>query len=81
MHIRYFQGFVLYFQLKEGVVWNSNKKQEERIQEMEQVISLLEEENSLQRQLIEKLEKENRMLQKHADDYSAAMRQMLEDFQ
>ena len=36
------------------------KKQEERIQEMEQVISLLEEENSLQRQLIEKLEEENR---------------------
>ena len=43
------------------------KKQEERIPEMEQVISLLEE--------------ENRMLHKHADDYSAAMRQMLEDFQ
>lgn len=57
------------------------KKQEERIQEMEQVISLLEEENSLQRQLIEKLEEENQMLQKHANDYSAAMRQMLEDFQ
>lgn len=57
------------------------KKQEERIQEMEQVISLLDEENSLQRQLIEKLEEENRILQKHADDYSAAMRQMLEDFQ
>ena len=59
----------------------ARKKQEERIREMEQVICLLEEENSLQRQLIEKLEEENRMLQKHANDYSAAMRQMLEDFQ
>lgn len=59
----------------------ARKRQEERIREMEQVISLLEEENSLQRQLIEKLGEENRMLQKHANDYSAAMRQMLEDFQ
>ena len=48
---------------------------------MEQVISLLEEENSLQRQLIEKLQEENRMLHRHVDDYSGAMRQMLEDFQ
>lgn len=59
----------------------ARKKQEECIREMEQVISLLEEENSLQRQLIEKLEEENRVLQKHANDYSKAMRQMLEDFQ
>ena len=56
------------------------KKQDERIRELEQVISLLEEENSLQRQLIEKLEEENRLLHKHVDDYSKAMRQMLEDF-
>lgn len=59
----------------------ARKKQEERIRELEQVLSLLEEENSLQRQLIEKLEEENRMLQKHVDDYSRAMHQMLEDFQ
>lgn len=59
----------------------ARKEQEECIREMEQVISLLEEENSLQRQLIEKLEEENRVLQKHANDYSKAMRQMLEDFQ
>lgn len=57
------------------------KKQEERIRELEQVISLLDEENSLQRQLIENLEEENRMLQKHVDDYSGAMRQILGDFQ
>lgn len=59
----------------------SLKKQEERIREMEQVISLLEEENHLQGQLIEKLQEENRMLQKHVNDYSDAMRRMLEDFQ
>lgn len=57
------------------------KKQEECIREMEQVISLLEKENSLQRQLIEKLQEENLMLQKHVDDYSGTMRKMLEDFQ
>lgn len=57
------------------------KKQEERIREMEQIISLLEEENSLQGQLIEKLQEENRMLEKHVNDYSGAMRQMLKDFQ
>lgn len=59
----------------------ARKKQEERIRELEQVLSLLEEENSLQRQLIEKLEEENRMLQKHVDDYSGAVHQMLKDFQ
>ena len=56
------------------------KKQEERIGEMEQIISLLEEENSLQKQLIEKLQEENQMLKKHMDDYSGAVRRMLEDF-
>lgn len=56
------------------------KKQEERIREMEQIISLLEEENSLQRQLIEKLQEENRTLTRHMDDYSDAVRRMLKDF-
>ena len=36
----------------------TEKLQEERIREMEQVISLLEKENSLQKQLIEKLQEE-----------------------
>lgn len=57
----------------------ARKKQEERIREMEQVISLLEEENSLQRKLIEKLTEENRMLQKHLDDYSGVMQKMLKE--
>ncbi len=55
------------------------EKQEERIKEMERAISLLEEENHLQRQLIGKLQEENRMLEKHAQDYLDAMRQMLRD--
>lgn len=53
--------------------------QEARIQEMEQVISLLEEENSLQRQLIEKLRMENSLLEKRAGEYLETMRRMLED--
>ena len=56
------------------------REQEERIKEMEQIISLLKEENSLQRQLIEKLQEENRMLNKHMDDYLGTVNQMLKDF-
>lgn len=55
------------------------KEQEGRIQEMEQMISLLEEENSLQRQLIERLKAENSVLEKHAQKYLETMRKMLED--
>ena len=55
------------------------EEQEERIQEMEQMISLLEEENSLQRQLIEALKEENSVLEKHAQKYLETMRAMLED--
>lgn len=54
-------------------------EQEERIQEMEQMISLLEEENSLQRQLIEALKEENSVLEEHAQKYLETMRAMLED--
>ena len=56
------------------------REQEEHIKEMEQIISLLKEENSLQRQLIEKLQEENRMLNKHMDDYLGTVNQMLKDF-
>lgn len=55
------------------------KEQEGRIQEMERMISLLEEENSLQRQLIERLKEENSVLEKHAQKYLETMRKMLED--
>lgn len=57
----------------------TEKIQEERVREMEQVISLLEEENSLQKQLIGKLREENRTLEEQAWKYLQAMRQMLGD--
>ena len=53
--------------------------QERRIREMERIISLLEEENSLQRQLIEGLKEENSVLEKQAQKYLETMRKMLED--
>lgn len=55
------------------------KEQEGRIREMERIISLLEEENSLQRQLIERLKEENSVLEKQAQKYLETMRKMLED--
>ena len=61
------------------ITGKDRKLQEERIREMEQVISLLEKENSLQKQLIEKLEEENRTLQEQAWKYLETMRQMLKD--
>ena len=61
------------------ITGKTEKLQEERIREMEQVISLLEKENSLQKQLIEKLEEENRTLQEQAWKYLETMRQMLKD--
>ncbi len=54
-------------------------EQEGRIREMERMITLLEEENSLQRQIIEKLQEENSVLEKHAQKYLETMRAMLED--
>lgn len=57
----------------------AEKIQEERIREMEHVITLLEEENRLQRQLIEKLQEENAMLENRAWEYLKTMRQMLDD--
>lgn len=57
----------------------TEKIQEECIREMEQVISLLEEENSLQKQLIGKLREENCTLEEQAWKYLQAMRQMLGD--
>ena len=55
------------------------EEQEGQIQEMERMISLLEEENSLQRQLIEGLKEENSVLEKQAQKYLETMRKMLED--
>ena len=55
------------------------EEQEGRIREMERIISLLEEENSLQRQLIDGLKEENSVLEKQAQKYLETMRKMLED--
>ena len=52
------------------------EEQEGRIREMERIISLLEEENSLQRQLIEGLKEENSVLEKQAQKYLETMRKM-----
>lgn len=54
-------------------------EQEGRIRELERMVSLLEEENSLQQQIIEKLREENSVLEKHAQKYLETMRRMLED--
>lgn len=43
------------------------KKQEQRIREMEQVMELLEKENSAQRELIRCLKRENELLQNYTD--------------
>lgn len=64
---------------RQGLYQKALEEQDGRIQEMERVISLLEEENSLQRQIIEKLKEENSVLQKHAQEYLETMRKMLED--
>lgn len=64
---------------RQGLYKKALEKQEERIQEMEQMILLLEEENSLQQQIIEKLREENSALEKHAQKYLETMRKMLED--
>lgn len=64
---------------QQGFYKKALEEQEGRIQEMERIISLLEKENSLQRQIIEKLKEENSVLEKHAQEYLETMRRMLED--
>ena len=64
---------------RQGLYKKALEEQEGRIQEMEQMISLLEEENSLQRQITEKLWEENSALEKQAQKYLGTMRKMLED--
>lgn len=64
---------------EQGLYKKALEEQEGRIQEMERIISLLEKENSLQRQIIEKLQEENSVLEKHAQKYLETMRAMLAD--
>ncbi len=64
---------------QQGLYKKALDEQEGRIREMERMITLLEEENSLQRQIIEKLQEENSVLEKHAQKCLETMRAMLED--
>lgn len=64
---------------RQGLYKKVLEEQEGRIREMERIISLLEEENSLQRQIIERLREENDVLEKQAQKYLETMRKMLED--
>lgn len=64
---------------QQGLYKKALEEQEGRIQEMDRIISLLERENSLQRQIIEKLKEENSVLEKHAQEYLETMRRMLKD--
>lgn len=57
------------------------KEQAKRIQEMEQYISTLEEENTLQRQLIEMLNRQNSVLQKNYEEYVDMVHRMMNDFE
>ena len=62
---------------------NLSKKQiknaEEYIAEVEQYVEVLEEQNILQKQIIENLEKKNGILLKQIDDYHNLLQKMLDD--
>lgn len=60
---------------------NALKKQEAYIQEMENYISVLETQNELQRQLIEKLQEENSMIQRQYEEYTSLVRRMMDELQ
>ena len=55
------------------------ERQQGRLEEMEQVISLLEEENRLQKELIGYLQEENALLQRQMEDYLKTVHGMLDD--
>lgn len=57
------------------------KKQEEHIKEMEQYIFTLEEENKVQKELIEMLERHNSVLQQHYDQYVDTVHRMMNDLE
>ena len=60
---------------------NASKKQEAYIQEMENYISVLETQNELQRQLIEKLHEENSMIQRQYEEYTSLVHRMMDELQ
>ena len=58
-----------------------SEKQDLYIREMEKYIRLLEEENAQQKQMIEHLEEENRVLQKNYKEYVALVHKMMAELQ
>lgn len=52
------------------------RQQEMQIQELSHMLTLLQEENSLLRELSGQLKKENEMLRRHLEDYACLMRRM-----
>lgn len=46
---------------------------------MERIIELLEEENSIQRETINALKKQNAILEKYVNDYAGMMKQLIGD--
>ena len=59
----------------------TRKAREKYIREMEQYISSLEKENALQRQLIEMLEQQNAVVQRHHGEYVETVHRMMKDFE
>lgn len=57
------------------------KEQAKQIREMEQYISALEKENTIQRQLIEMLEQQNTVLQQHYEEYVNTVHRMMKEFE
>lgn len=60
---------------------NALKKREDYIYEMENYISILEEQNEVQRQQIEKLQEENSMIQRQYEEYTSLVRRMMDELQ
>ena len=54
------------------------ERQDALIRELQHNIALLEEQNDLQKELIGHLQKENRILQGHLEDYAGVVRQMMD---
>lgn len=57
------------------------KEQKKQIQEMEHYISALEEENKLQKELVEMLTRQNSVLQQHYEEYVGTVHRMMKDFE
>lgn len=55
------------------------RQQEMQIQELSHMLALLQEENSLLRELSGQLKKENSLLRRHLEDYAALVHQAVDE--